>query len=283
MLPLLIPFIERAGLTVGSVLASKALKKYLVSPSKIPVKTNLPVVRKVDLPVKKQTALEKVSDIVTLESELVGERNELSTISRRSVKEMATDLVKTGKELETFNTKALEEFKDAPLIKFQVELKKSVEGITEAINSSTLSSLSLFSSLDSNLLAISGGLMAINKTLAELTPSLITASEYSIMRTELEYTPVVVKDFDGLPLTKSDGSPVGEISPYELKMARNASLARYHTDINNDRFDEDDLPSIDDFSFPFVPFLGRSNVYNPAIDMTVMNPFMPTGLGASFV
>lgn len=262
--------------------AYKALTKYLASPKNLPVKTNtLPTVRKTaDVPTK-QTTADKIQDIITLDGAITEARNSLATVSRKGVKEYALDLVKKSTDLEVVNTKALKDYVDSPLISTQYELKKAMEAVAEAIHTQTLTSISLLGSLDSNLIDISGGLMAINRSLVEFAPSLGLASELASMKAELEFTPMTLKDFEGNPMTDCLGVKIPDMSPNSLKIVKDAAIARYRTDQNNDEYDDEDIPSIDDFKLPLIPFIGRSTIFNPLLDLSQVseNPFMPISMG----
>lgn len=260
--------------------AYNSFTKYLASPKNIPVKTNLPMVRKTADVTTKQTTADKIQDIITLDGAINDARNSLFTVSRKGVKDYALDLVKKSTDLEVINTKAFKDYVDAPLVSTQYELKRAMESVAEAIHTQTLTSISLLGSLDSNLINIGDGLMAINRSLVDFAPSLGLASELASMKAELEFTPITLTDFEGNAMTDSLGKQIAPMSPNDLKIVKDAAIARYRTDQNNDEYDDDDIPSIDLFKLPIMPFVGRSMIFNPLLDLSSSdNPFMPLSMG----
>lgn len=276
MLPI-VPFIAEAvsaGLFFKA--ADKALTKYISPTSKIVPKNTIPMVKpKNQLPSNQKRNLnDMVSDTVDLISALSRYTETTKGGVSKGVKEGVKTLEDTSKALIQAKKEFDSEIPNSPLVRSQSDLVKATNDLVESSNNSILANVALFGTLDANLVNISAGLMAINRTLIEFSSSLSTASDLYTMREELAFTPRPVTDMYGVPIKTPEGEPIPDISPYELDLARIASVAQFNADTNGFEIDDIDLPSMMD-SIPLVKFLGRSDIYNPDFVTPGLNPFMP--------
>lgn len=86
------------------------------------------------------------------------------------------------------------------------------------------------------------------------------------VREEILITPRTITDLDGNTLAEG-------VTPLEMTMAKDATVAREKTDINNQEFDDDDFLNPLD-AFPTIPFIPQSGVYDPRYQEPTTNSFL---------
>ncbi|MCK9373461.1 MAG: hypothetical protein M0P91_09695 [Sulfuricurvum sp.] len=252
----------------------KSLANYL-SPTQKLAKNNTSLIhpnnRKTDIVPYSKT--EQAADSLDLLAEIVSSKD----LVVKNQKVQTKDLVKAQKDQiaknEARNKDLAKQNADSPLLKNQQNQVEALDNIVDVLTSNSALSVKLFGTLESNLSSISSALFAINKTITEFAIPFSVAADLITMDKTIEMTPREIKDLDGVTVAK-------ELSPYELKLAESAANAKFHTDTNNDEFNDEDInPESDgnDF-FPTIPFVGRSAIFNDEtkFEYPTDNPFMPS-------
>jgi hypothetical protein len=72
------------------------------------------------------------------------------------------------------------------------------------------------------------------------------------------------------PISDLEGNVVVHASPDQIKANYHANATKTHSDINNDSYDDIDLPLLD--LLPIIPFHGVSSSFDKSVDISV-NPF----------